>query len=1121
MLDTLSLIPGSVQIRYQDQTLDSSWCSINEANASLIWRKKDRNFNDSVTVIYRVFPLLFSAPKQLRDRKLMERNAINQKDPFLVEQPGNTQQSIFGNQGLSRSGSISRGITIGNNQDAVVNSSLNLQLAGKLSNDVEILAAITDDNVPIQAEGNTQQLQEFDKVFIQLNSAHHKLIAGDFEIKNPDGYFMRYFKKGQGGLYTYSGLIKPLNPEAGLLNVSIGAAISKGKFARNTFNGVESNQGPYRLRGAENENFIVILSGSEKIYMDGLILDRGQDRDYIIDYNTSEVTFTTKRIITKDTRIVVEFQYSDKSYARTVLTASTGWKNKKWTTGINVYSEQDSKNQPLQQDLSNADKLILSNAGDNLSQAFAPNIDSVAFNINEILYARLDTIVNGVTYNSIFVYSINPDSAKFRIGFTNVGQGNGNYVLDNGLANGKVYRWIAPVNSIPQGLYEPKIQLISPKQRQMVTLNGAYQFSNNSKIIVEVAGTKDDINRFSKLDKKNDQGAAARLTIEKNQPLKKDSINGWMLLSSLHTEVTNSNFKPVENYRPIEFIRDWNTSSLTLPGNELISSLQIALSHRLKGDVHYSLRSYLRDTQYRGIMNSLGGQWNNNGFLAKGDASFLTTSGTVIKSSYLRHREEVNKRFGNWIPGFRFEQEKNETTLPNSDSITAGAFSFRIAELYLQRPDTSKVPMKISASRRYDDGIKLNKFKEASVADMLSVSAALVKEKQKISGQLNYRNLNISDSTITIAKKEESIGGRIDYNITTWKGALQFNTFYEGGTGREPKKLYSYIAVASGTGTYSWNDYNSDGIPQLNEFEISPFQDQANYIRIFTPTDDYVKVFFNQFNAVLNLSPAALFQNGNKNLFSRFSLLTSVRFDNRISNVKGVDGWNPFPRSIPDTLLLTTQSSSRHTLFYNRSSPVFGADLTYQDQQSRQLLSNGIEARSNRSYIGVIRWNFTQWFGSQTMIETGIKESRSEAFKARDFEINRYNINQKINLQPGAAYRITFSYRNEIKENKIVEGLGEKATVQDGGFEWRYSSIKRGIINAKFNLVIIQYNSSSNSSIAYEMLEGLKEGTNLTWGFSIQRNLGKSLQLNITYDGRKPSGFNVIHTGGAQVRAYF
>ncbi|MBL0098549.1 MAG: hypothetical protein IPP46_20255 [Bacteroidetes bacterium] len=81
--------------------------------------------------------------------------------------------------------------------------------------------------------------------------------------------------------------------------------------------------------------------------------------------------------------------------------------------------------------------------------------------------------------------------------------------------------------------------------------------------------------------------------------------------------------------------------------------------------------------------------------------------------------------------------------------------------------------------------------------------------------------------------------------------------------------------------------------------------------------------------------------------------------------------------------------------------------------------------------------------------------------------------------------------------------------------------MKKGLLTTRFNLVKISYNAESNTSIAFEMLEGLKEGTNLTWGVNIQRNLGSSLQLSINYEGRKPAGLKTIHTGGAQVRAYF
>lgn len=1114
MLDSLSIIPNSEIVIFKGEVLKKEYYFIDYAKSYIVFNEEKIG---SIKLKYRVFPLNFSTSTQHKKINQLTEEQKLSKNPFLFEHTAQ-QEDIFYLNGLNKSGSISRGVTFGNNQDLAVNSNLNLQLSGKLNDEISLIAVISDDNIPIQAEGNTQQLQEFDKVYIQLYRDNiWKLTAGDFILSKPKSYFMTFNKKAQGGSYEINYKSNTNNKEKiKYYKSSISAAISKGKFSRNILKGVEGNQGPYRLKGAENETFIIVLSGTEQVFVDGRLMTRGQDNDYIIDYNTAEITFTAKKLITKDSRIVVEFQYSDKNYARSMVHFSQDYKSNKLELNLNVYGEQDSKNQPLQQDLQDDEKELLRNIGDSLDLAVVPNIKPVDFSTDLVLYKMIDTL----GYDSVLVYSTNPDSAKYQVGFSYVGPNNGNYNQIKSAANGKVYQWAAPIGSIKQGSYEPVVVLATPKERQMIALAGRYKFSKNANVNWETALSNYDLNTFSSKDSKDDIGYAFKLNSDNKIPL--SSIKKpWMISLGTVNEYVDINFTPIERYRVVEFERNWNISALQLNSSQLITSAYTGLEKEKIGKLIYQFSSLQNINEFEGYKNELITNLNHKGFSLVGGGSYLTTKG-LNKTNFIRSKTEFKKQI-NWIEiGVNEETELNQFYNPNTDSLLLNSYQFYLWRVFVQSADTTTNKFVVSYQQREDKQVQLNKFQPTTFAEDIDFGVDLLKNPNHLfKTKFTYRKLQILTPTLSTLKPEENILSRIEYVAKFLKNAISTSTFYEIGSGLEVKKEFSFLEVQPGQGTHAYiGDLDSNNVKDLNEFEVAAFQDEANYIKIFTPTNDYIRTYSNQFSQGLNLRPEARWMNkkGIRKMIARFSNRTNYRVARKTRNKDNY--YNPFIAEVIDSNLVTINSSFLNTIYFNRTSVYYGFDFTYQENKDKSFLTNGFEARDrlNRALRG--RWNITKQITLHAMGGNGVKINSSEFFKNRNYYINNIELEPKITFQPNVKFRTSLFYNYVEKQNDINYG-GELAINRKIGTELRYNVASKSSLSANFNFINISFTNSNNATIVYEMLEGLNPGQNLTWGVIYQQSLSKYMQLNLTYNGRQSENNPIIHSGGVQVRAFF
>lgn len=1119
-LDTLSVIPHTVHI----PGFSDSAYAVDYINARLQWKQKPPL--DSVLVRYRVFPSRLNAPVQRMVFDSVMNNFLGQ--PYTPDYAVDRQGSFFDFGDLDYSGSFGRGISFGNSQDAVVTSSLNLQLNGYLADSIEILAAITDNNIPIQPDGTTQQLNEFDRIFLQFKKRNWQLSLGDIDIRQSQSYFLSFYKRLQGIAFETT---TPLS-ENTLNKTMVSGSIAKGKFTRNILEPLEGNQGPYRLVGANNEFFFVVLANTERVYIDGELLQRGEDQDYVINYNTAEITFTPKRMITKDKRIQVEFEYSDRNYLNANLYAYNETDiGKKLKLRLSAFSNSDAKNSPINQTLDPSQKRFLDTLGDNISKAFYPYASRDSFSTGKILYEKVDTVYdNGSSRDSIYVFSINPDSASYHLSFIEVGQGFGNYVPDFNGANGKVYKWVAPVNGERQGNFEPAIFLATPKKQQLVSLGVDYALTENMILTAEGAMSDYDVNTFSKKDKQNDKGFAGKMGLKNTLPLG-DASKGKKLVFNLGYEHVQAAFKPLERLRNVEFTRDWGLPLQTDPQNENIFTAGAQFLDAKNNSLQYQFSSYTRDDSFRGIRNRIDHRQEIKGWKWDNIFNLSTFHSAADKGYFLRPSASVSRKFkqlDNHTLTLSYAVERNEIRNLVSDSVSPLSFSFNVFQAGIKSSEEKPNRWGVTYFTRGDAAPLGKDLLKSDRSQNINVFAELLKsEKRQFRFNGSYRNLSVINPLATNAKPDNSLLGRAEYQLNEWNGLLSGNVLYEVGAGQEQKRDFAFLEVPAGQGEYVWIDYDSNGVQSLNEFEVALFQDQARYIRIFTPTNEFIKANYNTFNYSLALNPRSVIDATKARAFSRLLFrinLQSALQINKKEAAKGIVQFNPFRSPLGDTSLITLNSVFVNTFSFNRYSSKWGVDLNNSRNEGKSLLTYGYESRKLDDWSIKGRFNISKSLMVDLTFKTGINElaTSNAKFDNRNYHIAQQSLEPRISFFPGTDLRIIMGYKFSEKDNKSANR--ERAVSHSANTEVKYNILQNASLLGKFSFNNMQFTSLSgaqnvNTTVSYIILEGLLPGKNFLWNLDLSKRLSKNLEMNIQYEGRKPGSARAVHIGRASVRA--
>ncbi|XCF06778.1 hypothetical protein ABI125_02700 [Tamlana crocina] len=1103
-IDSVSINPHWFSVRKKDSTLiDSSYYAVDFSKAILRFKKTVET--DSLIINYLKFPEFLTKTYQQLDENIIVENTNNSQTLYKFQE-SNVSKNYVPFDGLTTSGSISRGVTIGNNQNSVLNSELDLQITGKLNEKVSLRASIQDANIPLQESGYSQRLDEFDQVFIELFSDKWNVRAGDIDLTNTNSYFANFSKRVQGLNFNLN-----LGDDDTKTNIFAAGALVRGQFTTSQFTAQEGNQGPYKLQGQNGELFVLIVSGSETVYVNGTPLKRGENEDYIIDYNAGEIIFNSTFPITSEMRITVDYQFSDRNYSRFVAYGGTRHETEKLKIGVSVYSENDAKNQPLQQNLSEAQIEILSNAGDNRSQMVAPSEIRENQNDNRILYKK--ELVDG---NEIFVFSNNPDDELYRVTFSFVGDNQGDYILSNTYAINNIFEY----SGVNQGNYAPIVQLVAPTKLQIAVVNGQYTPSEKTHIGFELAASKNDLNLFSNLDDENNNGFAGKITV-KQSIVKTDSL--WNLDAFVDTDFIQKNYRNIEGLYNPEFNRDWNLDTNNINGigfglgHQTLAYSGLKLYHHQKGFANYQFEHLNFSEGFNGNRHVANINLNLNRFNITSYSSFLNANSTVNTSTFLRsHNRIVYQMKKSWL-GTKLSIEDNEQREKATQNLTELSQRFKSYDVFFGVGDSTLVFAEVGYKNRVNDSIRNNELQKVNTSNTFYLNSRLVQNKNtNLSLYANYRTLKNVDSAV---ENENSINSRLQFNQKLFNQIINWNTIFETNSGTLPQQDFTYVEVEAGQGAYTWNDYNKNGIQELEEFEIAQFQDQGKYIRVLLPNRIFIKTHQNRLSQTLTFNPAqwSASKNKSKKFWSHFYNQTSYLIDRKTKREGNSFNLNPFNNSEDDQLGL--QLNFRNVLFFNRGKQRYTTSYTFLDNTTRNVLSvgfieNGLTSHQiNFNHKIAVNWLINMLSAFET------NESISENFASKNYNFDETRFNPKLSylFNDNSSFDVFYQYAS--KTNTI--GNEESLKQQKYGLSFSLASSQKSAINGELNYISNSYNGNVNTPVAYQILEGLQPGKNFTWSLLAQKKLTDFLDLNLSYFGRKTESSKTIHTGSVQLKAYF
>ncbi|MHB9027980.1 MAG: hypothetical protein ACYC9O_04380 [Candidatus Latescibacterota bacterium] len=984
--------------------------------------------------------------------------------------------------GLTFGGSKTFDVNAGSGREAALNQSLRLNISGKLADDITLNAVISDQNVPISPEGNTRELDELDRVLIELRGKRFRADMGDTDLRREGGRWLSWSRRLSGA---------SLGVNAGGFAFSGSGAVSEGRFMSTSIAPVEGNQGPYRLIASDGNRDISIVPGTERIWINGQQLERGDTGDYTIDYTTGEITFTPRRIIGSDLRIVADYEYTSESYRRTFYSAGTDGAlfGGKLKLGVVAAREADDVSRPVLTELDDLTRGALSQAGDSLAV------------VSGIRPAAGDSTGSYDLLNDRLVF--NPrGKGRYNVTFSWVGQDHGSYRY----TGGGIYEFAPPEERGPGSgaSYEPVGAIPAPVTHGIAGVQLSAEPFPWLKFDTEIVGSSFDRNSLSRRNDSDNGGGAYRAglalspVVRAGMPLRLD------LSANLRSR--GETFQPLDRDRTAEENRRWGLPLLLPSGREEI-------------------------TEYSGGVSLAGGAFTGSGIAVNsGKAEF--GAGAVSERSGIAgtfrldkrgdarleiHRinrggvsglpdEDIGRVLGDFrlnlrdfVPSLHYERERAE-----SGGVQPYGAGWDDLRARLETPETGFVRGELELFRR-SELAKHTAWEDSSLARGGSVGLIVGRGVEGSLRAMYARRERLTGSLRNATDQAEFEGSYHPEN-----GRVRLEGSYRAGRLREASKRRNYLYIGGGRGQYRWEDENNDTVRDPDEF----IPDEHGSYYLYEETlDDYRPV--NTVHAYTRLGLDLFGLPGAGAL-----LRSETTFE--INEKSSAPASGVFLLKLWDFRRRGVTASGDSRIQQDLTAPLGEGSLRLRlfrlDSFNGEYVT-GEERRNEEEESLRLRLPLRGRADVEVTLSRALRSRFMENSGGGDFRVRSYSGDAGLTLYPGERASFGAGAGAGLDRDR-VSGIQSVWWLLEPRCSYRISG--RGRADASYALTSVSLEGGApGARLPHVMARGRKEGVNHDITLTYDHRVTERVNLVASYSGRKFADRAFENFGQVQVRAMF